>query len=290
MRPMTPRDPAPSRLAYRLHRLWLTPSFWRALKYGLPGGAVAVGMAVWLGETERRQALADRLIDLRRQIEERPEFMVSSLSVEGASGPVAAAVREAAGLRLPVTSFDLDLGALQARIAAVDAVASARVVVRSGGVLAVSVEERVPALVHRTEEGLQLLDATGHRVAALAARADRPDLPLVVGDGAEDRAAEALALVEAAQPLAVSFLGLVRVGERRWDLVLSGERRILLPEADPVSALNHVIALDAAQDLLARDIALVDMRNPRRPTLRLGAAAGDEVRGIPSSAGGSTRL
>jgi len=31
--------------------------------------------------------------------------------------------------------------------------------------------------------------------------------------------------------------------------------------------------MDAAMDLLARDIRVVDLRNPARPTLRLGPAA-----------------
>ena len=31
-----PRDPAPSRVAYRLHRLWLTPIYRKALRVGLP--------------------------------------------------------------------------------------------------------------------------------------------------------------------------------------------------------------------------------------------------------------
>jgi cell division protein FtsQ len=72
--------------------------------------------------------------------------------------------------------------------------------------------------------------------------------------------------------------GLVRVGERRWDVVLDRDQRILLPEADPVPALERVIALDEATELLARDVAVVDMRNPSRPTLRLTAAAMEELR------------
>ena len=49
--------------------------------------------------------------------------------------------------------------------------------------------------------GLQLLDATGHRVAGLSARADRADLPLVAGEGADAAMPEALAIFEAAQPV-----------------------------------------------------------------------------------------
>ena len=42
-----PRDPAPSRTAYRIQRLWLTPLFRSLLRTGLPAFALAFG-ALWL--------------------------------------------------------------------------------------------------------------------------------------------------------------------------------------------------------------------------------------------------
>ena len=50
--------------------------------------------------------------------------------------------------------------------------------------------------------------------------------------------------------------------------------------ANPVDALEQVIALDQAQDLLNRDIAAVDMRNAHRPTLRMAPKAVEEMRRI----------
>jgi len=62
---------------------------------------------------------------------------------------------------------------------------------------------------------------------------------------------------------------LVRVGERRWDMILDNDQRILLPEDAPVQAVERIIVLHQASDLLARDLALVDMRLGARPSLRL---------------------
>ncbi|MBM9594608.1 cell division protein FtsQ/DivIB [Rhodobacteraceae bacterium MCCB 386] len=253
-----------------MQRLLLTPLFWRALLWGLPLALVLGGTGLWLSDADRRQALVEGATELRRQIEERPEFMVQIMAVEGASDPLAAEIREILHLRLPVSSFDLDLQEVRDLVAALDPVAGVRVAVRPGGVLQVDVEERVPAIVQRRSEGLVLLDATGHPVAPLAAREDRADLPLVAGTGASRAVPEALALYAAAEPIAPEMRGLVRVGERRWDVVLSGGRRILLPEAGALRALDQAIALHQAQDLLTRDVDVVDLRNPRRPTLRLG--------------------
>ena len=66
---------------------------------------------------------------------------------------------------------------------------------------------------------------------------------------------------------------LARVGARRWDVMLDRDQAILLPETDPVTAFERVIALDQSQGLLAHDIVAVDMRLPGRPVLRLSADA-----------------
>ena len=140
------------------------------------------------------------------------------------------------------------------------------------------ITERIPALVWRVRHRLELLDMNGHRVAGLANRALRSDLPLLIGDGADAATLEALALFAAAAPLARRLRGLARVGGRRWDAVLDNDQRIMLPEKNAVSALERVLALNSADDLLSRDISVVDLRNPKRPTLRLRESASEIMR------------
>nr|WP_246237358.1 cell division protein FtsQ/DivIB [Halovulum dunhuangense] len=176
--------------------------------------------------------------------------------------------------------MDLDLDALHQRVAGLDAVATAQVRVEGGGLLRIIVEERVPAVVWRLpgREAFVTLDATGVRVGGLETRADRADLPLIAGPGADKAAAEALELLALAAPVADRIGGLLRVGERRWSLVLRDGPEIMLPETGAASALARVMALDAAEDILARDLAVVDMRDARRPILRLTSNALLELR------------
>lgn len=272
------RDPAPSRWAYRMQRLWLTPLFRALFRVGLPAFVLAGGAGLVLQNEARRAAVAAGITEIRTEFEARPEFMVGLMSVEGASPDLADAVRAKLAVKLPQSSFDLDLAALRTKAEAMDAVARAEVRVRAGGVLQVVLTEREPALVWRREGRLELLDATGHRIAGLAARSDRPDLPLVAGEGADRATPEALAVLAAAQPIAARLRGLVRVSDRRWDLVLDRDQRILLPAQDPVPALERVIALDQAEQLLVRDILAIDLRNSQRPVLRLAPFALNEAR------------
>ena len=276
--PQLRRDPAPSRWAYRMQRLWLTPFFRLLFRLGLPLAVAAAVMTLVFYDAGRRGALMQSVADLRSQFEARPEFRVSYVSIDGASPDLADAVRGKLALKLPQSSFDLDLDALRQAAEDLDAVASAELRVRTGGVLQVLLTEREPALIWRRGDRLELLDANGHRVAGLAARGDRADLPLILGDGANLVAAEAMALLDAASPLMPRLRGLVRMGERRWDIVLDRDQRILLPAISPVPALERLLALDQAEDLLARDILSIDLRSEKRPALRLAPFALNEAR------------
>lgn len=272
-----PRDPAPSRWAYRLHRIWLTPVYRRLLRLGTP--AILLGAAaVWyLSDSSRIAGLNTQIAEMRQAVEQRPEFMVQMMAVEGASPELTEAIRAELPLRFPLSSFDLDLDAMRSKVVAFNAVADARVRIRPGGVLTVEVSERKPAILWRHDSGLSLLDPTGHFVAGTEERAAWPDLPLVAGAGAAGAIPEALDLFSAAAPLADRLRGLVRMGERRWDVVLDRGQRILLPEDQAVETLERVIALDKARKMLERDISVVDFRNPRRPTVRMNTNAMHEL-------------
>lgn len=272
------RDPAPSRAAYRLHRFWLTPLYRGLIRKGVPVFVVVFGIGLWFHDGDRRARLTDWLESLRQSVAERPEFMVKLMRVDGASDQTADAIRERLGLRLPVSSFELDLDALHDAVLELDPVAQAKINIRTGGVLVVDVVERQPVVVWRSASGIGTLDATGHPVGALLSRLERPDLPLIVGEGAGAHVAEALSVLAVAGPIQDRIRGLVRVGERRWDVIVEPQIRLMLPETDPVSAFEQIIALHQAQDLLNRDITAVDLRIPARPTVRMNGPAAETYR------------
>lgn len=266
-------DPAPSRWSYRLHRLWLTPAFRKMVRVGVPfSAALAVGL-IYFSDPERRDAVALSISELREELHTRPEFMVNLMAVDGASGDVNDDIREIVAVSFPVSSFDLDLEQIRNDIVALARVKSASVRIRNGGVLQINVIERQPVALWRIEDGLALVDRDGVNLGPVDSRSTHADLPLIAGEGAQVRIDEALQLFAAAAPLNDRVRGLVRMGARRWDLALDRDQRILLPEEKPVQALERVIALSAAQDMLARDLVAVDMRLAQRPTIRLDAEA-----------------
>ncbi|PRY95572.1 cell division protein FtsQ [Hasllibacter halocynthiae] len=264
--PAVRRDYAPSRLAYRAQRLWLTPLVRRAALRWAPAAALAA-LVGW-GVAANREAALAWAAETRHAFETRPEFIVSGLTVTGASADTASAVAEVLGGALPASSFHLDLPALREAATAFDAVADAELSV-SGGRLRVALSERVPAFVWRTGERLVLIDPEGRRVADADRRADHPGLPLLVGQGASSAASSALDVVHAAGPLLPELRALVRVGHRRWDAVLSGGQRVMLPPAGPAAAMEVAARLHARERLFERAVTHLDLRDPARPLIRL---------------------
>ena len=177
-------DPAPSRWAYRFERLWLTPLFRAGVRVGLPVFLSALVVTLYLANDARRDALIGYYNEVKSSIEQRPEFMVKLMSIEGASIEVSEVIREILGLDFPISSFDLDLEEMRQRIMELDAVADARLQIKAGGILQFVVTQRDPAIVWRRPDGLEVLDRTGLRVGPLEERAQRADLPLIVGEGA----------------------------------------------------------------------------------------------------------
>jgi cell division protein FtsQ len=246
----------------------LTPLLRRLVFYGIPGFVLALAVGLYFADEEHRENLRAFADDVHRSIIERPEFMVSAAQISGAGPTLEEDIREVLPVDFPISSFSLDVQEMRKILVELDPVADASLQVRDG-ILFIDVSERKPAFVWRKRDGLELLDETGHYVRSITARMDYPSLPLVAGEGADKNIAEARALLASAMPLADRLRGLIYVGERRWDLALDRNQRIMLPAEGAVQALEKVLILNDTQELLDRAISVVDMRLSERPTLRL---------------------
>lgn len=273
-------DPAPSRLDYRWQRMMLTPGFRALVRVGLPLVLIVVIAMSWLSHAENRAALGGWAEARKEAFQDRPQFQVHGITLTGADPGLAAEVAALLPDSFPVSSFALDLPAMRQAIEAHLAVKSATVRLGDAGQLLVAVTPRRPVALWRDGTDLHLVDADGVPAGRIAARAARLDLPLIAGQGAEQHLTEAMALFAATGPLRARVRGLVRIGARRWDLVLDRGQRVLLPADGAVAAMQRVIALDHAHDMLSRDIALVDMRSADRPTLRMMPEAATALRRI----------
>ncbi len=271
-------DPSPSRLRYRAERLWLKKSVRRIVRFYLPV-CIATWVAVSAVNNETVRATSyDSWMKLRNTVAARPELSVDVLSMPDASDDLQAQIFAVADLSLPTSSLDIDVATLRMSVESLDAVLTAEVLVKPDGILEIRTTERTPTMVWRDGNVLRLIDDEGKRVAQLARRNARPDLPLVIGEGADRVVPEIHAMMDILGPVSGRVRGFVRVGERRWDIVLDRGQTIMLPETGGITALRRVMAFHSTQELLERDVEIIDMRNGERPVLRLTDNAIQELR------------
>ena len=165
-----------------------------------------------------------------------------------------------------LVGFDAD--AARERIAGLPWVESASVRKIYPDVLEVTIEERKAFAIWQHGRELSLIDAEGRIIAPF--RQERfATLPLVIGRGANERAAEFLSRLDRVPGLAARTKALIRVADRRWDLRLENGIAIRLPEFGEDAAVDEIVRLDREQGILSRDIAAVDMRLEDRLVVQL---------------------
>lgn len=268
--------PGPSKLAYRLTRAWAKPAVRQGVLVYLP--LALLGLVGWrlVANDWVRARGVEAVAAVYDLAAERPEFALQGVAVTGGNPDLRAQAERAAEVPPGVSSLKLDVDAVRARIEAIGAVRSASVQIDPQGVLQIRLVERVAAALTRDDQAqLVVLDATGVPIGQAATRVARPDLPLVLGAGATKAVAEAIALNSSQPDLAPRVRAYVRVGERRWDVVLDHDVTIQLPETGAAEALARVMALQYGDELLDRDLATIDMRVPSRPTLRMSPRAAE---------------
>jgi cell division protein FtsQ len=233
-------------------------------------GAVAVltvGVAVALGTGGRGQKLADASAAAVTARAADAGFKVTTVHLQGASKAAQGEILKAAALHRDQPLLGLDLDAVRARVERVGWVKSARVIRLLPDTVVIAVDQRPLLAVWQHRGRVNVVDADG----AVVGEADPsrfPDLPLIVGEGANTAAASILPAVNSRPRLLQRLEALVRVDDRRWDLRLKDGSLIQLPAENEEAALIRLDQLDRASRILELGFARVDLRDPEMVAVR----------------------
>lgn len=140
------------------------------------------------------------------------------------------------------------------------------------GRLQIDITERKPFAVWQRDGRLAVIADDGAVLEAFVARRFA-NLPLVVGQGADTKSRDFLALLDRYPQLRAQTKAAILVGERRWNLRLADGLDIRLPEFEVGNALAMLARLDKDDKVFERDIDSIDMRLPDRITVRLSEDA-----------------
>jgi cell division protein FtsQ len=197
---------------------------------------------------------------------------LNRVHITGASDEATPAIQRALDVEAgqPITAIDLD--ALKASVEQVGWVKEARVVRLLPDTLIVEVKEHDRLAVWQTGGRTFVIDGQGRAIPG--ADAGRyPNLPLVVGKGADGAAGAILPLLAQRPRLMGRVDAIVRVDERRWDLRLKDGGIIQLPAINQEAALIQLDALDQRERLLELGFERIDLRTEGQVAVRPGASA-----------------
>ena len=271
-------DPAPSRVAYRIMRLLLIPRLRLIFTLGFPSLLIfcaTLGLFININVWENISAIKK---DLKLAFVERPEFMIKVASIDGSSDELANEIREILPLDFPVSYFDLDIKYLHKVVNEIPAVASAAIKISAGGVLQINVAEKSPSFIWRKDNVMSVIDETGSFIRIANSRVDYPKLPLVVGEAADLAVSEISSLMQANEYFKDHVRAFIRVGERRWDLILENNVRIMLPQREFLAAFDRLMLMNEAGSLLSGRLSNIDMRLVVRPTVRVDTVSVDPLK------------
>jgi cell division protein FtsQ len=149
-------------------------------------------------------------------------------------------------------------------------VEDARVSRRLPDTLVIDIVERVPAALWQDKQRLALIDSKGV-VLDRVPITQMPDLPLLIGPGANRKTVELDRLMDAVPTLKPQLASATWVGDRRWDLLFQSGEVVALPEGEAPArtALGKFANLDKSAGLLGRGLVRVDLRLPGKMIVRL---------------------
>ncbi|MFN3559647.1 MAG: cell division protein FtsQ/DivIB [Brevundimonas sp.] len=264
----TPRNASavPGKMA-AIGKLDLSP---RAVVISIAAGVLLLGGVLATGA--RAERIGASMHDGLDGMAVAMGLKLEKVFIEGESAEANAAIQQAVQLNAGQAMTSIDLDAVRQRVEAVGWVKSVRVVRLLPNTLIVDVTEHDRMAVWQTGGRNVVIDGHG-KVIAGADAGRYPNLPLVVGEGAEQAAAEILPLVAQRPRLMSRLEALVRVDDRRWDLRLKDGSLIQLPATNQDAALIQLDEMDQRRRLLELGFARIDLRTPEEVAVR--PSAGD---------------
>lgn len=221
------------------------------------GGAIVYGSVlggqfqVAIEKVTVMAGLAVDKIEIEGHVHARPEDVFAVLGLDGTR-----------------SLFSIDPVQSRAALATLPWVQSAQIRKSYPDTLHISIVEREPFAIWQTRDSLSVVQVNGDVIGGYSGNSLR-HLPLLVGEGAPEEAAAFMQTVAKFEDIAADVRAFVRVGQRRWNLRLQNGLTIKLPEKGVEEALQRVVDLQRDHNVLARDLASIDVRLEDRTVFAL---------------------
>ena len=249
-----------------LAEAWLPRGLGWGLTFGFFGVTMLYGAMIG-GENQTALERASAVFGLK----------VEAVLITGQKEVTEAEILNALELTVDSSLLTFDAYAARKNIERINWIAEAQVQKLYPNKLQVVVREQKPFALWQRGQYVSLIAYDG---SVISDRID-PDfgeLPLVVGHGAQRRAAQLFELLAQYPSLARKTRAVAYVSERRWDLYFKNGVLIKLPEVDMQDALEKLLAFDDDGKLTRKDIVSIDLRLKDRSYVRMSKEAATKRR------------
>lgn len=215
-----------------------------------------IGMAAAAAEAHVERLLADG------------GFAVRKITLSGQERTSADVAYQALAIAPGDPMFGVHPYSARARLLMLPWVSDAEVRRQFPDAISVRLIEKRPFALWQSAGTLWVVERSG----AVITNADRnalPHLPLLLGEGAPDAAASIIDALANLTAVSARLQAIERIGERRWDLHLSGGVVVRLPEDQWDRQLMELEKLIVEKGVLERDIEMIDLRYPDNYVFRL---------------------
>lgn len=193
-------------------------------------------------------------------------FGISDIQINGEKETSEIAIIEQLAIDGSLISFDV--AGAQKRLGELPWIERVSVRKFYPGTLAIEINERIPFALWQRGGDVFVIDRSGTEIVPLD-ESRFSKLPFMVGGGANETADIVLPDLLSQPDIANQMRAAVLVAGRRWDLHLDNGVTVKLPEKGVREALAQLVKLNTEQELLMRDVVVVDLRLPDRVTVRL---------------------
>ncbi len=204
-----------------------------------------------------------------RIVVEKAHLVLDQVEVDGHARTSLADINTALGLTQGMPILEIDLAAARERLSALPWVREVSVERHLPSVLFVRIVEKKPVAVWQHQKKYRPLDEAGEPIDD--DKTILSGLLLVVGDDAPEHTPALIRILAQYPEIAVKVRSAVRVGGRRWNLLLNDAEEgleVYLPETDIAGALERLQRMNEEEQILRRDLQVIDLRIADRLIVR----------------------
>ena len=196
-------------------------------------------------------------------------FALREIRVEGRGETAVADILSAVGANRGDPILGIDIDAVRQRLEDLPWIETASVERRFPDQLIVSVTEAEPMALWQRSQKLFLVSRDG-AVIETANLGKYAKLLIIVGEEAPKKAQDLFDILAQEPDLRTHVTAAVLVGKRRWNIRMDNDVDVKLPEDGALEAWRHFADLNRQNNLLDKDVTIVDLRQPDRVVVRQG--------------------